>query len=246
MTRERDEAHATAADLTEARSKVDRLGSHAAELEDQLATQTAEAESLHTRVEELEAVLGNQARLLAERDFQLEKLRSDLEAAHRTEGDLRNELTAAGSRRSAAEDSLRGEIKELEAQLAAMVAERGKLQREVATIKREADATWASERVENALLRERINDVAAEVARLTAALEGPDSPILSMLAEEAPSLAHGDEQAAPQRTAGRGTAALNGTPRPSESGTSTSGEKKSLADRIRALQSSASRVASSN
>ena len=39
--------------------------------------------------------------------------------------------------------------------------------------------------MENALLRERINDVAAEVARLTAVLEGPGSPIESMLAVEA-------------------------------------------------------------
>ena len=45
----------------------------------------------------------------------------------------------------------------------------------LSAMKREAEATWASERVENALLRERINDVAAEVARLTAALEGPGS-----------------------------------------------------------------------
>jgi predicted nucleic acid-binding Zn-ribbon protein len=244
MTRERDEAHTTAADLSETRNKVETLGSHATELEEQLATQTAEAESLHPRVEELEALLGNQARLLAERDFQLEKLRSDLEAAHRTESDLHNELAAAGSRVSAAEDSLRGEIKKLEAQLAASVAERGKLQREVATIKREADATWASERVENALLRERINDVAAEVARLTAALEGPDSPILSMLEEDAPSLVHGGDQA--RRTAGRGSAELNGTPPASEPGTTAPRETKSLADRIRALQTSASRVASSN
>ena len=49
-------------------------------------------------------------------------------------------------------------------------------------MKREAEATWASERVENALLRERINDVAAEVARLTATLEGPGSTIDTILA----------------------------------------------------------------
>ena len=49
-------------------------------------------------------------------------------------------------------------------------------------MKREAETAWAAERVENALLRERINDVAAEVARLTAALEGPGSPIETMLA----------------------------------------------------------------
>ena len=51
-------------------------------------------------------------------------------------------------------------------------------------MKRETEETWASERVENALLRERINDVAAEVARLASALEGPNSPIDALLAAE--------------------------------------------------------------
>ena len=51
-------------------------------------------------------------------------------------------------------------------------------------MKREAEQTWAAERVENALLRERINDIAAEIARLTVALEGDDSPIEAMLASE--------------------------------------------------------------
>jgi hypothetical protein len=59
------------------------------------------------------------------------------------------------------------------------IDERNKSQREVGTMRRDAESTWAAERVENALLRERINDVAAEVARLTAALEGPGSPIES-------------------------------------------------------------------
>ena len=58
-------------------------------------------------------------------------------------------------------------------------------------MKREAETTWAAERVENALLRERINDVAAEVARLTAALEGPGSPIEAMLAAAVPGLDRG-------------------------------------------------------
>ena len=52
-------------------------------------------------------------------------------------------------------------------------------------MKREVEATWATERMENAVLRERINDVAAEVARLTSVLEGPGSPIDTMLAGDA-------------------------------------------------------------
>jgi len=55
--------------------------------------------------------------------------------------------------------------------LAVVIGERGQLQTELANLKREAESSWAAERVENALLRERINDVAAEVARLTAVLE---------------------------------------------------------------------------
>ena len=58
-------------------------------------------------------------------------------------------------------------------------------------MKREAETAWAAERVENALLRERINDVAAEVARLTAVLEGPGSPIETMLAVEANAVGQG-------------------------------------------------------
>ena len=79
------------------------------------------------------------------------------------------------------------------------------MQREVGTMKRDAESTWAAERVENALLRERINDVAAEVARLTAALEGPGSPIESMLVEaSSPPAASSRGQAARRKRRQRG------------------------------------------
>ena len=87
------------------------------------------------------------------------------------------------------------------------------------------------------LLRERINDVAAEVARLTAALEGPGSPIESMLAAAVPELGQGRDA---------GTPGINGTSGEARAATIDSPKegKGTLADRIRALQSSASRVAS--
>jgi hypothetical protein len=82
-------------------------------------------------------------------------------------------------------------------------------------------------------LRERINDVAAEVARLTAALEGPGSPIESMLVEAASESATG--------------AAMNAhEPGAASNGDRPADNKNTLADRIRALQSSASRVTSTN
>jgi chromosome segregation ATPase len=228
LTRERADSQAVAGDLTAARGKLGDLGTRTTDLERQLFVQTTEAELLSRRAEDLESRLNEQGRMLADRDYQLDRMRHELEAARKVEGDLRAELSTTGNRSSSAVDRFRGDIATLEAQLAAAVEERAKLQREIGTMKRDAESTWAAERVENALLRERINDVAAEVARLTATLEGPGSPIESLLAEAS--------------SAGRGTVNKGGE---TVVGGSDNGENKNtLADRIRALQTTASRVAS--
>jgi hypothetical protein len=117
---------------------------------------------------------------------------------------------------------------------AAAVEERAKLQGEIATIRRDTESTWAAERVENALLRERINDVAAEVARLTATLEGPGSPIEAMLAVAAPATGK----------AGGGAEDTNGVIAEAGTAADLPESKGTLADRIRALQSTASRAVS--
>jgi len=228
LARERSESAAAAKDLAEARSKIDEHGARAAELERHLDEQRKEAEWLDKRVQELEARLADQGRLLAERDYEIERLHREAEAARKAESDLRSELALTGNRGTAAAEKFKDEVGQLEAQLASALEERSRLQSEMSAIKRETESTWASERVENALLRERINDIAAEVARLTAALEGPGSPIDAMLA-----------------TAGTRAypAALNGR-QPGAEVTQAGVEpahKSTLADRIRALQASASR-----
>ncbi len=237
LARERNEAEAAARQSSEERSKLDGLSARTGELERQLLVQSTEAEVLSRRVQELEARLGDQGRLLAEREFEASRLRNDLDAAGKVENDLRAEIKNAGSRSRGAVDKFRADIGQLEAQLAVAIEERSKLQREIATMKRDAETGWAAERVENALLRERINDVAAEVARLTAVLEGPGSPIESMLAEAVPELG----QARGVRTPG-----INGTGGDAGAATIDSPQegKGTLADRIRALQSTASRAAS--
>ncbi len=226
LARERTAAATAAEELKEARSRLENLGARATELERQLVVQTTEAEILSRRVQELEVRLGEQGRVLAEREFAVDRMRGEIEGARKTEADLREELSSAGSRSTSAAEKFRADIGDLDTQLAAAVEERTKLQREVTNLKREAESTWAAERVENALLRERINDVAAEVARLTAALEGPDSPIDSILAE------------APAVGRANGTRGEGGKLEAPQQG------RGSLADRIRALQSTASRVAS--
>jgi len=241
LARERNEAAAVANDLAAARGNVGNLGARTVELERQLVAQAAETELFSKRVQELETRLADQGRLLAERDYQIERLRGEAESARKIGDDLRGELALADSRVAGAVDKHKGEVAQLEAQLAAAIGERGQLQTELANLQREAESSWAAERVENALLRERINDVAAEVARLTAVLEGPGSPIEAMLASGAPALSH-----APSN----GTSPINGNGTRTEASSGKAGAaaepKSTLADRIRALQSSASRLARSN
>jgi chromosome segregation ATPase len=245
LTRERGDAEAASADLTEARDKLGNLGTRTTDLERQLLIQSTEAEVLNRRVLDLEARLGDQGRALVERDYQIEKMRNDLDGARQTETDLRGEIASTGGRSNTASDKFRSDIAQLEAQLAVAVEERNKLQRELATIKRDAESTWASERVENALLRERINDVAAEVARLTATLEGPGSAIMSMLAADAPALGQVATPVA-SHAAKSHAAESNGAETGDGAMAVPADNKTTLADRIRALQSTASRVASSN
>jgi chromosome segregation ATPase len=219
LEQERRAAEAATKALELERSQVEKLAERVGQLERQLAVQTTEAEILGRRVAELETRLAEQARMLSERERERDQLRFDIEAARRTENDLRQELAGVDRRHGAAADALASEKASLEAQLDRAREERGKLQREVATMKRDAGASWAAERVENALLRERINDVAAEVVRLTSVLEGPGSRIESILAET-----------------GAPSTAVNGAPQTGEE------PRGSLADRIRALQSRASRL----
>jgi chromosome segregation ATPase len=220
LEQERRAAEAAGKELALERGQVEKLGERVGQLEHQLAVQTTEAEILGRRVAELETRLAEQARMLGERERERDQLRFDLEAARRIETDLRQELASVDRRHGAAADTLASEKAAVEAQLDRAREERAKLQREIGTMKRDAETSWAAERVENALLRERINDVAAEVVRLTSALEGPGSRIETILAE-----------------AGAPAGAVNGAP--PASGEETRG---SLADRIRALQSRASRL----
>ena len=224
LSRERFDAKQASELLDAERTKVGNLADRVADLERQLAGQSKETEILGRRAQELETRLGHQGRLLAERDYQCDQLRAQLEAAMKTEGDLRAEVGGiAGSYRSAI-DSLKAEKDKLQEQLTRAREETVQMGREIATMKRDTESSWASERVESALLRERINDVAAEVARLTAALEGPGSPIETILAGEAPSVSHGAASAA--------------------SAEGGEGESKgNLAERIRALQSRVTQIA---
>lgn len=72
----------------------------------------------------------------------------------------------------------------LEGRLKALMRENRKLKDQVTAHGRIISEDWSDERKAGALLREQMNDLAAEVIRLTAALDGPDSPIDRALASQ--------------------------------------------------------------
>jgi chromosome segregation ATPase len=220
------EAQSLSDELAEERGRAEQLGTRVGQLDRQLIAQMTESEVLGRRVEELTARLDEQGRFLADREFVSDRLRNEAAGAQKIESEVRA-LADAENRHRVATEAIRAEKASIAEQLKQSQDERVKLQREIAAMKHDAENTWANERVENALLRERINDVAAEVARLTATLEGPASPIASILNSDA-----GHSDGAPNGSNG---ASLSIAPRIGES-------KGTLADRIRALQSRASQV----
>ena len=225
LEQERSDFEKASRELVEARSRVENLSQRVTDLDRQLILQVKEAEMLGNRVNDLEARLATQGKLLAERDFENNQLRQAKDAAEGTAKALQDELATANSGRGPALEKLKAEKAAVEEQLAVARDERGKLQRDINAIQQQAESSWATERMENALLRERINDIAAEVAKLAMQLEGPNSPIEAMLAAE---------PAPPPRAAKPANGASSNT------GVSEGGG--TLAERIRALQSHASRA----
>jgi chromosome segregation ATPase len=231
LEQERGESEKASRELSEARSRVENLSQRVTDLDRQLIVQVKEAEMLGNRVNDLEARLTTQGKLLAERDYENNALRQQNEAAERTLRELRIEIAAfSEGGKSPAMEKLKTEKAAVEEQLRIARDERAKLQRDINAIQQQAESSWATERMENALLRERINDIAAEVAKLAMQLEGPNSPIETMLAAADP--------AVPAKVAkpANGVAANGVAP----SGVSEGGG--TLAERIRALQSHASRA----
>jgi chromosome segregation ATPase len=229
LTQERGESESATRELVEARGRVENLSQRVTDLDRQLIVQVKEAEMLGSRVSDLEGRLATQGKLLAERDFENNQLRQANQAAERAVKEMREELNLTNSGRSPTLEKLTAEKAAAEEQLRIARDERAKLQRDMNAIQQQAESSWATERMENALLRERINDIAAEVAKLAMQLEGPNSPIEAMLASEAP-------LAKPTRPAANGAAADDAGP---ASGIPQGG---TLAERIRALQSHASRA----
>jgi chromosome segregation ATPase len=187
----------------------------------EIATYEKEITSLKDRLGKKTAEATALSQQLAEERSRTDRLREDSKTTRAAEASIRAELAEIRSK----SETLFAEKALIESELKRSHDERDKLQRELAAIKRDLQSAGAGDSSENAVLRESINDVAAQVARLTATLEGAESPIEAIL--------QGGQGSAP---AGGNGASPSVPPRAEEAG-------DTLADRIRALQGGTGRVA---
>jgi septal ring factor EnvC (AmiA/AmiB activator) len=174
----------TTGQLTEIGKTSETIGRLKAELAERTAAlaalqdrERAVGTQLHTTAAELAAKLRSleeTERTLSARKAEFAKFMNDF--------NLHPELAKAESRHAAEIEKLTAAKTAVELELAQSRAECAKLQDYIASMQKQVETTWASERMANAVLRERINDVASEVVRVAVALEGLNSPIDSLVA----------------------------------------------------------------
>lgn len=250
LDRERQLLHETSQKLGSARQQVAAFQEQVANLERTVIAQQAEAEHFGRRTQEFEGQATTHRNQIARHDEHLAKALTANEHARLTEEGLRRKLAKMEQQHAGEAEELRVHRQEAEEQLDRLRAERATLHKQIAAMKQAAEiergalqqqiaetkqsagvpapkgsakAAPSTDYADNALLRERINDVAAEVARLTMELEGPNSPIEAILAKDA--VARDGAKASAKDRNG----AVNGA------------NEASLADRIRVLQKRSAR-----
>lgn len=120
------------------------------------------------------ATMRDLARVEGERD----RLTKEIEAVKERHGEAARRLQIAAETAVAEKNVLEGS-------LAKVREDRTRIQRELAALARSAETEKRGEARGAAALRSKIDEVAVEVARVTALLEGPASPIERILAENA-------------------------------------------------------------
>lgn len=221
----------------EAERKVRDMASETKAAQDALKLEKRRAADLESRLERTISTLSDREEKLDRREKELSRLREEIKTNSGSESDLSAELSQAqeekvklegevaeltlqmskllegakGADIEKAMEKLNADRDRIEGRLKTLVDENKKLRKQVEVFERNKSDDWDEERRENALLREQINDLAAEVVNLTMALDGPDSPIRKALDETPP---------------------INGVPKPAET-------IVNLADRVRALQKAA-------
>jgi hypothetical protein len=214
---------------------IGRLKAEMAERNAALATLQDRERAVGAQLRATEAELATKGRDLQETEQRLSDRKAEF-AKFMAEFNLHPELAKAEIRHAAEVASLKAERAAAEQELASARAECAKLQDYIESMKKQVETTWASERMANAVLRERINDVASEVVRVAVALEGLNSPIDSLVAGKS---AHAQANDAVNSMVLAGENGEIALPASLENGDGSSGE---LIHRIHALRQRTARA----
>jgi hypothetical protein len=165
---QREEIATASRQAADERGKLENLGRRVADLEIELIAQRNAAEALSKVTADR---YGDQARLLAERGYEADRLQVALDAAHRAEASLRHEIAALEQRLVAETKAAAAEKATLEAQLAQLNLDRQHLQWELTGLRRDAASAHAADKVESAMMRKRVVEMSEQVAQLRTVLE---------------------------------------------------------------------------
>jgi chromosome segregation ATPase len=169
------------AEIGKTSETIGRLKAELAERNATLAALQDRERNVSSHLHTTEAELAAKARSLEETEQKLSDRRAEF-AKFMAEFNLHPELVKVETRHATEIESLKADKASVEAQLIQAREECAKLQDYIESMRKQVETTWASERMANAVLRERINDVASEVVRVAVALEGLNSPIDSLVA----------------------------------------------------------------
>jgi chromosome segregation ATPase len=168
-----------------------------------LKAEQERAVALEARIERLLATIADRDEKIDRGERETARMRDTVKASSESEGGLQAQILALQADKAMLEvekttlsEQLSGHVsgaktKEMEKLMAKVSADRDlleerlklltrenrKLKVDVAVHERTKSEDWSGERRQSALLREQMSDLAAEVVRLTAMLEGPGSPI---------------------------------------------------------------------
>jgi chromosome segregation ATPase len=230
LTDHRNEADIATRELSDARGKVESLSGKVGDLDRQLVVQTKETELLSTRVTDLETASRSRARSWPSANTRTTSCASRSRLRSKPNKAARRCDVRTGN--SAAMDKLRSEKTALEEQLTLARDERAKLQRDINRFssRRKAHGPPSAWKMR---LRERINDIAAEVAKLAV-------PSKARIADRSDPCVRRPQTGHQQHRQGDHDEWRNAE-RAAANGTATEA-RGTLAERIRALQTHASRA----
>ena len=199
------------ATLRSERREIDRrsqeLSAESQAAREALKAEQERALALEGRIERLLSTVADRDEKIDRGEREVSRMRDTVKASSGTEGELQAQLAALqvektklDSEKAEIADQLAtyttgAKLKEMEKLMAKVSADRDlleerlkiltrenrKLKVDVAVHERTKSEEWSGERRQSAILREQMNELAAEVVKLTAALEGPDSPINAAL-----------------------------------------------------------------